>query len=394
MCYAIGCACLDQTGSLQDVVASSDGRFGRLAPVYSSDVVGSLLDRFRWPPQASHDWLNLLHDPLAFSSSKDDRRGPEARQSPYIKTTPERRITSVDKLPNSSVDSSKIAMEFSKKELEDIQRVAGLLNLTVDELLQQSRVRARNAAQSTNNSPPVVPQRSPGQQASPFSESSHINAIQNQPSFDLKLEYSDLGDPQSNAFGSEPSELMLPPPAAQIQSTKVILLNPNRSSYECDAAVWNFDQSAGQGFPFDDNAAMDLDAADDESYVEVPGTETHSESMRDYTSHEGLHSMEDDSSMDWALVSASPGSSTLSNMTPPASSTAKRYHEIAPRHSRASTQASSESSNNRVKKKRSAYEGRKRIDTHLTRQVHACVRCRMQRNRVRYPEHNPTKFGN
>ncbi|KAL2197003.1 hypothetical protein P885DRAFT_68900 [Corynascus similis CBS 632.67] len=304
-------------------------------------------------------------------------------------TTLERRITSVDKPPNSSVDSSKIAMEFSKKELEDIQRVAGLLNLTVDELLQQSRVRARNAAQFTNNSPPVVPQRSPDQQASPFSESSHINAIQNQPSFDLKLEYSDLGDPQSNASGSEPSELMLPPPAAQIQSTKVILLNPNRSSYECDAAVWNFDQSAGQGFPFDDNAAMDLDAADDESYVEVPGTETHSESMRDYTSHEGLHSMEDDSSMDWALVSASPGSSTLSNMTPPASSTAKRYHKIAPRHSRASTQASSESSNNRVKKKRSAYEGRKRIDTHLTRQVHACVRCRMQRNRCIPDPNNP-----
>ncbi|KAL1842470.1 hypothetical protein VTJ49DRAFT_5207 [Mycothermus thermophilus] len=65
----------------------------------------------------------------------------------------------------------------------------------------------------------------------------------------------------------------------------------------------------------------------------------------------------------------------------------KRQARIAPRSSRTSLERSSQP--HRIKKKRSPYEAENRIGTHLTRQLHACVRCRMQRNRCIPDPTNP-----
>jgi hypothetical protein len=40
-------------------------------------------------------------------------------------------------------------------------------------------------------------------------------------------------------------------------------------------------------------------------------------------------------------------------------------------------------SSHRVRKKRARYSASNRVDTNLTRSLNACVRCRIQRNRVR-----------
>ena len=45
-----------------------------------------------------------------------------------------------------------------------------------------------------------------------------------------------------------------------------------------------------------------------------------------------------------------------------------------------------ETSESRIRKKRRPYNDRKtRLETHMTRRINACIRCRMQRNRVTYP---------
>ncbi|KAK3293656.1 uncharacterized protein B0H64DRAFT_326361 [Chaetomium fimeti] len=280
-------------------------------------------------------------------------------------------------------------MEFSGKDLEDIQRVAGLLNLTVDELLQQSRVNSSKIT-SASSSPQPSPRRSANQQRSPLFQESHVLSSHHQPSFGLDLDTFDLADPHSSSSGSDPSELALPPPAnTQDQGTRVVLLNPHTTSYDCDAAAWGTNQPAGDVFAFDDTT-MDSDPADDGSYVPVSDVKLDFDSVSEYTVREGQEFMLEDASADWALVSASPESPELQlAMSPAIGSVDKRYHRIAPKFPRHGAQTPSESSSHRVKKKRSPYEGRKRVDTHLTRQLHACVRCRMQRNRCIPDPNNP-----
>jgi hypothetical protein len=95
----------------------------------------------------------------------------------------------------------------------------------------------------------------------------------------------------------------------------------------------------------------------------------------------------------WAIVSPAPGTPAVKTpASPSASPKDKRYHRIAPKF-KSSTRSSTDSSSHRVKKKRSPYEGAKRVDTHLTRQLHACVRCRMQRNRVCQPSPRHRQMG-
>lgn len=388
MCHAIGCVCPGQTGHLQGVAASTDGRFGVSASVSSRNAVGSFIDRFRWPQPISHDWPTVLHIPLAFSSQDiqavhRDRRCPEPHQN--IKSSLAQRIalanTSTVFLTTTTTTTT-TAMEFSGKDLEDIQRVAGLLNLTVDELLQQSRGHSENV--TFDSSPPQHPQQGTGQPRWTDSLESRAPAFQHQQEpLELGLDTFDLDDLQSGGAGSDPSEMSLPPPATQSHGS-VILLNPHTTTYDCDTAVWGINQSPGESLTFGDTA-MDPDFAEDGSYVPVSEMEIDSESLSNRAAWEDAReSRLDDGSSDWALVSASPASAASKTPKSPSSdSTDKRYHRIAPKYSKPSAQSSSESSSHRVKKRRSPYEGKKRIDTHLTRQLHACVRCRMQRNRVR-----------
>ncbi|KAL2185634.1 hypothetical protein L209DRAFT_766348 [Thermothelomyces heterothallicus CBS 203.75] len=321
-----------------------------------------------------------------------DTTQPLSVQKRIAMSTLAQRNATANAPATSPTNSPILSMEFSRKELEDIQRVAGLLKLTVDELLHQSRIQAEKHASipSAYDSPPTEPQHGFGQQRLPEHQLGHTPESQHEKCFDLVLDYSDLGDPQSDTFGSEPSEQAPPPPASQLQRTEVILLNPHTASYECDIAFWGSDIPTGQGFAFDDNVTISHLAAEDESYVQVTGRESvNSEFIFEHIQGEGPQSVVDDSSADWATVSASPDSIAMPISTPSASSPDRRYHKAAPRNAKSSSQALSASSTHRIKKKRRAYEGSKRVDTHLTRQHHACVRCRMQRNRCIPDPSNP-----
>jgi hypothetical protein len=272
-------------------------------------------------------------------------------------------------------------MEFSGKDLEAIQRVAGLLGVTVDELLQQSRAQNQNAASSPPQQP--APQQNLGQQQqAPFLEG-QAYATQHEISLDLDSDSFDLVTVQSNRSGSDPPDLILPPSVAHDQG-EVILLNPQTTWYDCDAP-WGVHQPFGETSNFDD-IAMDSETTGDGSFVRLIEMEIDTASLSDHTARgEGDASALDNVSTDWALVSSSPESPALqSSMSPSTGSADNRYHRIAPRVANPKPQSASDSSSARVKKKRSKYERSKRVDTHLTRQLHACVRCRMQRNRVRY----------
>ncbi|KAK4238377.1 hypothetical protein C8A03DRAFT_43887 [Achaetomium macrosporum] len=280
------------------------------------------------------------------------------------------------------------AMQFSGQDLEVIRRAAGLLNVTVDELLEQSRARSHDASTNRPLQPPV--RRNLNQEYSPLQWENSASTSQQHAYLDLNSDTVDLGDLQSAGSGVEsPDFLLLPSPVlvGQDRTTEVILLNPQTTRYDCDVPLSGFNQSAGESFAFDDTTA-DFEAAGEESYASVVQMEIDSESNT--AQEQGNGSILEDASTDWALVSASAESSVC--LTPISASTGSanhRFYKIAPRLSKSSSQSTTDSGSHRVKKKRSPYEGSKRIDTHLTRQLHACVRCRMQRNRCIPDPTNP-----
>jgi hypothetical protein len=149
--------------------------------------------------------------------------------------------------------------------------------------------------------------------------------------------------------------------------------------------MFSFDEAAVESLTFEDTT-MDFDAAEESSYAPGTDMEIDFESASNLTAREEAQEFTvDDTSTDWSLVAPSSGSPPRQTpLSPSTHSADKSYHKIAPRTSRPNARSTSETSSHRVKKKRSPYEGSKRIDTHLTRQLHACVRCRMQRNRVGY----------
>lgn len=302
-------------------------------------------------------------------------------------------------------------MEFSAKDLEDIQRVAGLLNLTVDELIQQRRGAASSGAQIAANHPP--PRHSEG--------AGHASDIREPaPTEVLGLAWQHVQTPHHHAFMDldglginehidhhqhhQHQRQRQQPVASQLQvstrnpGTDIVLLNPQTTWYDCDAAVWDFDESAGGGFTMDDASLpdADADAEGDEADSVDPGAsmQLDSEVESNFTARGTRYETQTDGTgTDWAIISSSPGSQP-SNQPPMSPTTGtksleKRYHRIAPKTGRAASQSTSQTSSSKIRKKRSAYHGAKKADTHLTRQVHACVRCRMQRNRCVPDPSNP-----
>ncbi|KAK0706127.1 hypothetical protein B0T26DRAFT_654883 [Lasiosphaeria miniovina] len=287
---------------------------------------------------------------------------------------------------------SDAAMEFSGKDLEDIQRVAGLLNLTVDELIQQRRragepskkrdipdnARIHHTAVSDTYSLSQLPGdglRQDRPDAGPQPEVSH-----DADPMDL-----DLFEPEPSHSSSEPAEAEAA--ALPSSSTEVILLNP--LWYDCNASVWGYAEAAGEDFPVDDISQLEDDG--DESYVPVTTAHTGSDDGSHITARgKGKERESDELGTDWALVSTPK---SLSSFQTPISATTgsidKRYHPIAPRTSRHNSQSTEESSLRKVRKKRGRYIEAKKMDTNLTRSVHACVRCRMQRNRCVPDPTNP-----
>jgi len=282
-----------------------------------------------------------------------------------------------------------IAMEFSARDLEDIQRVAGLLNLTVDELIQQRRASNQTAVSHRHQS--LAAHQFPAHEG-PQQLSYGLGDRQNEvlpwqhvqaSPFELmdveSLDFDEYTD-QQQSVGSVTSPVLEEAGARP----DVILLNPQAVWYDCDAAMWSLDEGTADNLLPGDDSVPEGDGT--ESFVAVtPVKMDVDEEMESNPREEGRKKeAESSSGTDWAMVSSSPGS--LSPLQTPFSPTAgvveKRYHPIAPKSGRSTSQSTSQSSSSRVRKKRSPYQGAKKKDTHLTRQVHACVRCRMQRNRV------------
>lgn len=380
MCDTIGCVCLGQPVHLLGVAASLDGRFGVPAPVSSRNAVGSFADRFRWPHPISHDWPTTFKSPLAFSSqhTRRDRHFPEPH--PDIKSSPAPRFASVAAPAHFLSTAIITAMEFSGKDLEAFQRVAGLLGVTVDELLQQSRAQSQTTASSPLQQP--APRHDTAQQQHVLLLEDQVPATEYRASIELDSGSFDLVTVQSSGSGNDPPDLTLPPSVTEDQR-EVILLNPHTTWYDCDAP-WGVHPPLEEGSTFED-IAMDSETTGDGSFVRLTEMEIDTTSLSENTARgEGDGSAMDDVSMEWALVSPSPESPNFQPPPSPSTSSAdNRYHRIAPRVAKQAPHSASDSSSARVKKKRSAYERSKRVDTHLTRQLHACVRCRMQRNRVR-----------
>ncbi|KAK4455198.1 hypothetical protein QBC34DRAFT_445463 [Podospora aff. communis PSN243] len=292
-------------------------------------------------------------------------------------------------------------MEFSEKDLEDIRRVAGLLNLTVDELIQQRRQsqasqisnHAQAAAVSAHHGIPThFSVGGPGHVADPLTAHAvggpntplpwhHARNFHRHDSMDVdSIEFEEYGD--------QPSAASVNSESVRNEETEVILLNPQAVWYDCDAGLWDFDDPAERQ-PSQDEARVEEDGG--ESFVSVSLMQLDADSGST-APVEGPNRESESVGADWAIISSSPGSmsSFKTPMSPTTGSGEKRYHLIAPKTGRSPTQSiAAQASSHKIRKKRSPYQGAKKKDTHLTRQVHACVRCRMQRNRCVPDPTNP-----
>ncbi|KAK3989622.1 hypothetical protein QBC44DRAFT_241205 [Cladorrhinum sp. PSN332] len=376
MCDTIGCGCFRL---LHSAVAPHDGRFSLAAPVSTRNAVGQFVYRFGWPLPTVHDWSRLLHIPRDISSRGEPRVRPYPEPHQHINSLLSSSITSTPScsspaLPDLILDA---IMDFTGKDLEDIQRVAGLLNLTVDELLQQSRNRTNHATPGTSSQEPeaqlILPHHhsSARRQEEPFPWQHAVQDEVYQTSPNLDIEPFEFEDLQS-ASSAGPS------------GTRTILLNPQSTHYDCDTAVWGFGDSVGEAFPPDEAGYLPGDESS--SYVDATPMTIDSDSVSEHTTREALI---DDTSTDWALVPSPPDSLSAFNFPVSPSSASgsaeKRYPALAPKI----LKPSSSDDSHRVRKRRSPYEGTRKTDTHLTRQLHACVRCRMQRNRCIPDPSNP-----
>lgn len=274
-------------------------------------------------------------------------------------------------------------MEFTAKELEDIQRVAGLLNLTADELIQQRRRSAGTSNQTTatrpfhghhSSSSSAVYISSPVQGESQQSWQHPSQVAQG-------IELIDLDE-----FDFPGPSGTVAPATVQGTSAEVILLNPQIAWYDCNASVWAGNAPSEVSYLVDDASLLDADEdyapTSQATPMQVDSISSSGQTTKD--EDQEYDNMDDSATEQWSLVHTPRGSlsSFQTAMSPTGSSAERRYHLIAPKSEKTTSLSMSENSSYRVRKKRSPYQGSKKTDTHLTRQVHACVRCRMQRNRV------------
>jgi len=275
-------------------------------------------------------------------------------------------------------------MEFSGRDLEDIQRVAGLLGLTVDELIQKRRRQPSPTPGATSFAAATAPTRDSGplqaaQQRQEQQQQQQEQSSDNDMPHDWGTPFpGPLAVPEAHRFeaadlaGCSPQtddDLTggdTPTVVQQTGDTEVILLNPQQAWFDCNHGFGDITHEILAGLSSID-VDMDVDSLpgmnddDVDSYVRVGGSvstpfEREDESMTD-------------AATDWTLVSSSPGSGR------------RRYEPLASKPGRTSLLRGS-SSSSKIRKKRSTYQPSMKRETNLTRQLNACVRCKMQRNRV------------
>ena len=269
-------------------------------------------------------------------------------------------------------------MEFSGQELEDLQRAAGLLGCTVDELIQQAR-RPAPAMHTPSRQHHHIASSRDFYQPSPPSQTQALyfpqQAVQADETF-LDLGNHWLNPERQSTFSTADRQGNL---NTQV-NTQVILLNPQTAWYDCNMDFPDILGNLNGGALADQGSSSD--SLDQGSFVHVAPVATDSDADSESTAREdGDDVVMEDAGTEWSIVSPNRSTSSVEARSP---GTNKRYQSIAPRPGSAVSSLSSRasSSSHKVRKRRSPYEQSSKDDTNLTRSINACVRCRMQRNRV------------
>lgn len=188
---------------------------------------------------------------------------------------------------------------------------------------------------------------------------------------------------------SAPATTPATPAEFQSRDADAILLNPGSVPlFQCDTDF------APHFVPFlDDDSPLEgenyslLQAAsyDTSSYVEISEESGHVSEGESETVAVGGHDDEEDCkpAMDWEMVSASSTSiMTTGGKDQPKKSNPPKYPTLAPKPGSIHQTSASSASSSASRKRRAAYSKTWRKETRWTRQHNACVRCRVQRNRV------------
>jgi hypothetical protein len=263
-------------------------------------------------------------------------------------------------------------MDFSDDQLVALQHAAGLLGRTVDELIQLRLPLATSPS-------PFPPARHLHHHGRHISDSSSDYTAAS-PDFG-SLAPSHTHTPSHFGYPwPPPAQPAMNQPAASL-GTEVILLNPQTAWYDCNAdymdVMDDFSESFSSVGPDDSSSGNDRD-----SFVKVSEMAVDSDADSESTAREEDTDNMGDLETEWSIIGSPLETARPAGSGRASASRRLPYQSIAPRpgslvYGGFGTGAS------KVRKKRSKYQGADKKDTNLTRQLNACVRCRMQRNRVR-----------
>lgn len=273
------------------------------------------------------------------------------------------------------------------KQLLVLQSAAGILNVSVDELLQLQRVPSpapltlgggssrsqyvrtnskedgqQHGGSPLNGSDDIFPPHSRNHNF--HRQQHHASHFADFPSFTSETQALERYSSQAGSYTTESTS-----------QERVILLNPEieHAMYACNRDF--------QFVEFGDISGSDQNnPSGSDGYIQVPLGYIYPDAESESTARDD----------DVDMLSADEDDRTVPVSTPAdtwsSSSTGSRqYKMLAPRPGAVKSESSGSSPGGvirRVRKKRAPYSASRRLDTNLTRSLNACVRCRIQRNRV------------
>jgi hypothetical protein len=284
-------------------------------------------------------------------------------------------------------------MDTSRQDPEQLlvlQRAAGILNLSVDELLQLQRGRSsstltlgvgssrthyggndgygdeqHHASLPVTGSDDIFWDHGQDLSLSPLQQDVNQFAMAEFPSF----------SPERPTLGRHLSSHGASHATRHSPHEDVVLLNPEirNAWYACnmDYDMIEFGEISGS----DHNNSSGTDG-----FIQLPPKSHDSDAESESTARDDDVDMESVDEDDRPLSISTPADRRSGS-----SLGSRQYKLIAPRPGTVKSLSDGSSpgaSGHRVRKKRAPYSPSKRVDTNLTRSLNACVRCRIQRNRV------------